>query len=113
MYIVKDSSVEGRGLFSTQFIKKNTKLSGFQGIEMSFKEFNEIYKKDYRFCYPMMRQHKIINGKDFDNPSRYCNESKEPNVALIKRGLYTLRDIEPDEELFLMYPHYYPRDYKL
>ena len=113
MYIVKDSPVDGKGLFSTQSIKKNTRLCDFQGVEMTFKEFNAIYHRDYRYCYPLMRQHKIINGKDYDNPSRYCNESKTPNVILKKKGLYTLRDVEPDEELFLQYPYYYPRDYQM
>jgi SET domain-containing protein len=113
MYTIKDSPVNGKGLFSTQPIKKNIRICDFVGEEMTFKEFNEIYHKDYRFCYPLMRQHKIINGKDYDNPSRYCNESKTPNVIFKKRGLYTLRDIELDEELFLRYPSYYPREYSL
>jgi SET domain-containing protein len=113
MYIVKDSKVHGKGLFSTECIKKNTKLADFVGEEMTLAEFKKIYDKDYRFCYKLTRQNKIINGKGQNNISQYCNESKEPNVILRNRGLYTLRDITPDEELFLSYPRYYPREYQL
>ena len=73
--------------------------------------FRSQYGDDIRECYSLRRQNKIICGKGFNNLSRWCNESNEPNVGLMKRALWTIRDVEDGEELVLKYPKHYPRSY--
>ncbi len=110
---VRKSSVHGVGLFATKRIRKGHCLGPFQGVEMTMAEFKAKYGKDTRFSYSLRRQNKIIDGKGVDNLSNYCNESNTPNVCFKKRGLWTTRAIEPDEELCLKYPRFYPREYTL
>lgn len=113
MYEIRPSPVNGVGLFATQDISAGVRLSDFNGIEMTRLEFKEKYGTDTRFCYTMRRANRVIDGKAVDNPSRYCNESAEPNVCLKRRGLYTCSPVKAGDELFLSYPKNYPRDYTL
>jgi SET domain-containing protein len=109
---VKESPIAGNGLFSKVFIPAGTCIALYKGTEMLI----SAYKKsggDYKYCYSLMRQHKVIDGRDTitENPSHYCNESLTPNCILKKKGLYTLIDVEAGSELFLTYPPHYKRDY--
>lgn len=113
MYEVRDSPIHGKGLFITQDIPAGTKLADFKGVEMTLREFKAKYGTDTRFCYILRRINRIIDGKEVDNPSHYCNESVTPNVCLKKRGLYTCSPVKAGDELFLIYPKNYPRDYVL
>lgn len=112
---IKDSTIPnaGKGLFAVVDIPVNTKLADFIGVEMTLKDFKTQYGTDYLNTYSMRRQHKIINGKQYDNLSKYCNESSSPTVILKQKALYTLRDIHAGEELFLSYPKQYNRNYVL
>lgn len=113
MYEVRPSPVHGLGLFATQDIKAGVRLSDFKGTEMTLQEFKAKYGNDTRFCYSMRRINRIIDGKNEDNPSRYCNESSTPNVCLKRRGLYTCSPVTAGDELLLSYPKTYPRNYTL
>ena len=110
---IHESPVHGLGVFAKGYIPSGYGLAPFHGVEMSKADFKLKYGKDTRRSYDLGRLNKMIDGKDFVNLSHYCNESDTPNVALRKRGLYTLRHIAPGEELFLKYPKNYPRDYIL
>lgn len=110
MYEVRESPIHGMGLFATENIPAKTRLSIYDGEEMTLKEFRIRYGNDTRHTYSMRRINKIIVGKGRDNPSHWCNESKEPNVCMMKRGLYTLRDVVKGEEMTLKYPLGYLRD---
>lgn len=112
---IRPSPIHGVGLFATDLIPKNTRIADYRGVEMSITEFIKMYGKDRRHTYSLGRTNRIIVGKDCvaDNPSHFCNESIVPNVALKKRGLYTLVDVAKDEELCLRYNKIYPRDYNL
>jgi SET domain-containing protein len=113
MYEVHPSPIQGLGLFATQDIQPGVRLADFKGVEMTLREFKEKYGSDTRYCYSMRRINRIIDGKNEENPSRYCNESENPNVFLMKRGLYTCSSVKAGEELLLAYPKEYPRDYSL
>ena len=79
---------------------------------MTYKEFNALYKKDYTYCYQLMRQHKVIEAKNPRNWITYVNENRvRPNVALKSRHCYAILDIQEGEELVLDYGYNYPRDY--
>ena len=113
MFEVRPSSIHGMGLFATEDMKAGVRIADFKGEEMTIREFKERYGTDTRFCYSMKRINRIIDGKNVDNPSRYCNESLTPNVCLKKRGLYTCAPVKAGDELILLYPKTYPRDYDL
>jgi len=115
--IVKKSNIHGLGLFARIDIPANTRIGDYIGEEMSRKEFKSKYGDDIHFTYSLGRTHKIIVGKKqkylFKNPSHFCNESKNPNAFLQKRGLYTSQNVKKGEEIFLKYLKRYPRDYVL
>jgi hypothetical protein len=113
MVEIHESPVHGMGVFAKVDIPDKTYLAPFHGVEMSNTDFAAKYGNDTNRTYALIRQHKMIDGKDVDNLSHYCNESNTPNVALRKRGLYTIRPITAGEELFLKYHKNYLRDYTL
>lgn len=112
---IRPSQIHGLGVFAKKEIPANTCIAKYEGIEMTLKEFREKYGNDYKYTYVLRRLNKIIVGKGnpTGNISHYCNESNTPNVILKKRGLYTLTQVNVNEELLLKYPKNYPRDYPL
>lgn len=114
---IRPSPVHGVGLFARTNIPKNTRLYNYTGEELKWSDFRSRYGRDYRYSYCMPRVQKIITAKETPyreyNFTNFVNESLNPNVCLRRRGLYTLRDIEEGEELFLRYGKNYPRDYSL
>ena len=116
MLRIDKSNIDNHGVFANIDLSANTLLHYFKGIEMNYKEFNELYD-DTKYCYSMRRINKIIVGKDepykSQNLSSYMNESNDPNIIFKKRAVYTLRDIKKDEECLLKYPLNYKRDYFL
>lgn len=117
LVIIKESPIDRLGVFSLTMIPKNKRICDYIGEEMSLKEFRERYGNYKDNClntYRMKRINRIIVAKDYhNNITNYINESKEPNVILKQRGLYSLREIQKDEELFLKYPDDYKREYIL
>lgn len=101
---VKDSSIHGKGLFTTVDLKKG-KIYDYEGTEMLWSE----YKGDYRNTYSLRRVGKIIKGSP-SNPCQWLNRSDRANVVLKKRALYSLCDIQAGEELTLQK---YFKGYKL
>jgi len=113
---VRESAINGKGVFALQDIVKNTKIQDYKGVELTYKEFFSKYT-DTSYCYNMNRINKIIVAKESPyntmNISHYMNESKDPNIIFKKRAVYTLKDIKQGEECFLKYPFNYKRNYKL
>jgi SET domain-containing protein len=113
----RPSQVHGLGVFAIKPIKKGTYIQAYQGITRTFAEFKALHGNNYRYSYSMCRIQRIIDGKSDEfktaNISHYCNESDTPNVILQKKGLIANQDIECGQELFLSYPKYYPRTYRL
>lgn len=114
---IKESPIHGLGVFSLTLIPKNKKICDYIGNEMTLKEFKERYGKYKDNClntYRMKRINRIIVAKDYpNNITNYINERKEPNVILKKRALFSLNEIQPNEELFLNYTNNYKREYIL
>ena len=114
---IRQSSIDGVGLFSKVFIKKGTKIHDYNGVEYTLSHFKIKYENDISYCYVKRRANIVLVGKDepyrTNNLSHFCNESLTPNCVFKKSGLYTLCDIEPNTECFLLYPKYYVRSYSL
>jgi hypothetical protein len=82
--IIKKSSIEGQGLFTTKFIEKDVKLG---------------------LC------HVLVDGEIIRTPlGGFVNHSDNPNCVKQKQGdkyyLYTLRNVKVWEELTLKYTFY-------
>jgi SET domain-containing protein len=114
---IKNSDIEGLGVFARKDISKNTKIADYYGEEMSWKAFKSKYG-DYKFnslhTYPMRRIWKIIVAKEEPYKSRnvtnYINEIRgQSNCVLKLRALYAKVDIKKDMELLLDYPDDYNR----
>jgi SET domain-containing protein len=114
---IRASPIQGLGLFTSNPIKKNVRICDYIGVEMTLKEFKQqygAYKNNSLNTYLLKRINKILVAKDCpDNLVNYINESINPNCILKKRGLYALKDIEPETELTLLYPKNYNRNYSL
>lgn len=117
---IKQSPIQGLGLFTTRDLHAGEKLFDYIGLEMSLSEFREKYgnyKQNSLNTYRMKRINRIIVAKEepflSSNLVNYINESIKPNCVLRKRALYALQDIPKDTELTLMYPKDYNRNYIL
>jgi SET domain-containing protein len=117
---IKQSSIQGVGLFSTRDLHASEKLFDYIGVEMSLSDFREKYgeyKKNSLNTYRMKRINRIIVAKEepflTSNLVNYINESLTPNCVLKKRALYALQDIPKGTELTLLYPKDYSRNYIL
>lgn len=110
---LRESAINGLGVFAKDKIRKNTKIGFYDGTKYTLREFKEKYGKDTRYCYVVRRYNYVICAKETRNFGTWINESKTPNVKFSKQYIVASRDIEKDEELTLMYPSSYPREYKL
>jgi len=117
---IKKSNIEGIGVFASCDIPKNTKIADYYGKEMTLKNFKKKYG-EYKYnslnTYRMKRINRIIVAKNEPyksvNLTNYINESTRPNCILKKRALYTLNNIKKGQELTLLYPENYNRNYTL
>jgi SET domain-containing protein len=114
---IKNSSIHGKGLFSTKAFNSGEKLFDYIGEEMSLREFkyrHGEYKYNSLNTYRMKRINRIIVAKNepflSNNLVNFINESLNPNCVLKKRALYALRNIKTGEELTLLYPKDYFRN---
>jgi SET domain-containing protein len=111
--ILKASPIDGLGIFALKDFPAKYCFGAFIGIEMSIKDFHNRYGKDYRYCYRLGRQNKIIVSKEERNFITYINDGvhnqsvSKVNVILTKRNLYALREIKEGEELLLDYGFFY------
>jgi SET domain-containing protein len=116
MFEIRRSKIHGWGLFATVDIPENTQIVEYTGVSMLKKDFIKQYGNDIQHClwnrqnFPNTR---IIVSKECRNPITYCNESKNPNCKIIQKWLIPIRSIIANEELTLLYPKNYPRDYQL
>jgi SET domain-containing protein len=119
-YEIRPSPIQGNGVFANQEIFKNEVICEYYGLEMSWREFRQLYglyKNNSLNTYPQRRIWKIIVAKEepflTQNPVNYINEGISPNVYLKNKLLYAFKNIEIGEELLLKYPKDYNRDYIL
>lgn len=85
----------GKGLFATKCIAANTIVCTVTGTPLTFHQTIELQERESH-CLQIEHDQYIL----CDPPFLYSNHSCEPNCALnAKLQLYTLHDIEKDEEL--------------
>ena len=102
-HYVDKSPIHGLGVFSSVWVKANTKIYEFDPL------IDIVIKKEALNELPLHVQQRIqmraefyedagvfILGADGDS---FMNHSDDPNLFNIGRETYALRDIEPGEEL--------------
>ena len=97
------SAIEGTGMFATEAIPKGDTVCIFAGEEITIPELQERYAQGTeRIDDPFQ----IASDKYLDlyQPYIFFNHSCDPNAGLRGRGkLFSLRDIEPGEEITFDY----------
>lgn len=96
---VKNSSIEGRGCFVIDFIKKGEHICTMKGQNLSIPELVDRYKSGLeRISDPLQIEEKEY--LDLDEPYICFNHSCEPNAAIVgKAELIAIIDITANQEI--------------
>jgi SET domain-containing protein len=106
---IKQSPIDGLGVFADERIPRGAKISYYTGVEMSYSEVKRRYGDDWRFIYRTIPWLDQVVSKDCKNLIDYVNDGvhgqtvPSSNCYLKSRWLIASRDIEPGEELLLNY----------
>nr|HET6901610.1 SET domain-containing protein [Ktedonobacteraceae bacterium] len=112
---VRDSSIEGKGLFAKEPFKKGEKFKVTSGehpwIIMADKEFQEYIKTvhSYDAVYLGNGKQRVSTVSREEDPSNYGNHSCDPNIASVDDEKIALRDIAVGEELTIDYAQLSPK----
>ena len=104
---VKESSIEGFGLFAMHNIKKNDLVIDYRLFPRDWRKvlFTELSEEQVRKnWYVMLDSEECITSDKYSKFS-YINHSREPNCdwVLSIHKIIANRDIKKDEELFIDY----------
>jgi hypothetical protein len=116
MYIIKDSLINGKGLFAERDIRKGEKILKVTGEKVPYREFHDKYGTDTKNSIKVLNWYYISFKEEpylSQNDIRFINEGLEFNVKYSKGHIIALENILKDSELLLKYPKNYPRDYTL
>lgn len=103
--VVKPSSIHGLGLFAEQTIEPDTLIGVYEGPRVAPPGDDDsigdhvLWIEDDRGC---------VFGIDGHNELRYVNHSANANAAFYGVELWSLRRIEPGEEI----THHYGSDWE-
>ena len=107
--VLRESPIEGLGVFAIQDFKKGHKFGDYTGVEMSTAEFKQRYGNDTRYTYRLRRINRIIVAKEsrtwptYVNDGVYKQDIPLVNTVFKKRAVYALTDIQAGDELLLDY----------
>lgn len=115
--MVRRSSIHGRGVFATRFIRKGTRIIEYTGERISNREADRRYdddrmKRHHTFLFTLDRK-TVVDGAIAAGGSvaSFINHSCDPNCEAIIRGkrifIYAKKDIHPGTEL--VYDYQYER----
>lgn len=113
---LRRSSIQGRGAFALQRIRKGTRIIEYTGEIITDDEADRRYDDEkmdrhHTFLFAVDVNH-VIDGARKGNDAKYINHSCEPNCeAVIEENrvfIDALRTIQPGEEL--LYDYQYERD---
>ena len=117
MWKVKRSKIHGAGIFSTETIKKGTKIIEYIGEKVSKKEGDNRSAKRIKKYLKSKKTGSVyifelnkkfdIDGSPLYNKARYINHSCRPNceVDIINNRIWiiSIKKIKKNEELFYDY----------
>jgi SET domain-containing protein len=103
VFELRESVIEGKGMFARSVIKAGEVICVFQGKRITVPELKELYERGAeRLDDPLQ----IADGQylDLDEPYVFFNHSCSPNAGMKGEGtLFALRDIPLGEEITFDY----------
>jgi SET domain-containing protein len=120
LYVVRNSDIQGRGVFAARRIRKGTRIVEYLGERINDKEADKRYDeanmgRHHTFLFTL-NKNTVVDGSPGTGggDASFINHSCEPNCeALIGGGtihIYALRTIYPGEELVYDYQYELTRD---
>ena len=103
---VRESAVHGRGVYSTHFIRKGTRIIEYTGQRVSWGDAPDDENDPHTFNFGL-ENGEVINPYVRGNDARWINHCCDPNCEAIEEDnrifIYAMCNIEPGEELFYDY----------
>lgn len=108
---VRNSPIHGRGVFATKRIPEGACIIEYTGARLPWKTAQDLPPHDpeqpYHTFYFSLENGDVIDAGTDGNEARWINHSCEPNCETNEEDdrifVYSLRAIEPGEELFYDY----------
>ncbi|MGZ5184194.1 MAG: SET domain-containing protein [Caldimonas sp.] len=104
---VKESAIDGRGVFAAEAIPARRKIGEIRGESISVREAWLRARGLARIMIVEVSERRAIDASRSTDPLRFANHSCAPNVVLrIRQGrveLYAIRDVATGEELTVHY----------
>ena len=115
LYVVRGSSIHGRGVFATRYIRKGTQILEYEGERISNREADRRYddsrmKSHHTFLFTLDKN-TVIDGaiSAGGGDASYINHSCDPNCEAIITGrkifIHARKGIEPGVELAYDYQY--------
>lgn len=104
---IKDSPIDGKGLFAARSIPARRKIGEFIGEPITTAEARRRAATKKRISIVEIDHRRAIDGSGPENVFRYLNHSCNPNayIRIIRQRIevYSLRPIRPGEEITCNY----------
>lgn len=112
LYIVRNSPIQGKGLFAKQRIRKGTRIIEYRGERIPVGEADERYEDDekslrhHTFLFSI-DERTVIDAAVNGNNARWINHSCDPNCEAIEEEgriwIEAIKSIQPGQELSYNY----------
>lgn len=107
LFIVRESSIHGKGVFAAADIKKGSPIIEYKGQHISQDEANELYGEDndghHHTVLFTIDDDYVIDANSKGNDARFINHSCDPNCEAMQYGqrifIEAIKNIKKDEEL--------------
>jgi SET domain-containing protein len=113
MYEIRDSPIQGRGVFAARRIRPGQRIIEYTGERISNKEADRRYddekmRRHHTFLFTLDKK-TVVDGNSDGSDSRFINHSCDPNCeAIIEHGeiwIYATKNIQPGVELAYDYQY--------
>jgi uncharacterized protein len=115
LYVVRKSSIHGRGVFANRYIRKGTRIVEYTGERISNREADRRYddtrmKRHHTFLFTLDKK-TVVDGavSAGGGDASFINHSCDPNCEAIIRGkrifIHAKRGIYPGTELAYDYQY--------
>ena len=113
LYEIRESEIQGRGVFAARRIRPGQRIIEYEGERISNKDADGRYDDDnmdrhHTFLFTLDKK-TVVDGNRLGNDSRFINHSCDPNCeAVIEDGeiwIYAVRNIQPGVELAYDYQY--------
>ncbi len=107
LYEIRESAIQGRGVFAKRRIRPGQRFIEYTGERISNEEADGRYddekmQRHHTFLFTVDRK-TVVDGNRRGNDSRFINHACDPNCeAVIEKGriwIYALKNIQPGVEL--------------